>query len=144
LWSDVAPFLNTAADTAESLESENQDPLVTLLVSIRKMVDVDSLGIHRHNDLRAELEGRALDLHHDGPKTLPRYMMKMLHTDLATAAELDDAVRDPTVFTFHTRKEEARKIVENVSVEIDVAGMRHKDSPDYGYEIHDAEEEDFA
>jgi len=115
-----------------------------LLASIRKMMDVDSPGIHRYDDLRAELEGRALDLRHDGPNTLPRYMMKMLHADLATAAELDDAFRDPTVFTFRTRKEEVRKIVENVSVEMIEAGMRHKDSADYGYEIHDVEEEDVA
>jgi serine/threonine protein kinase len=91
-WSDMAPFVGFV-DDATSSGGEGEDPLIAQLEFIEMMLAVDYDGYYNIPGLRE----RAEDMRHEGPKTMPKTLIKLLHEDLATAAELERAVQDPLV-----------------------------------------------
>jgi hypothetical protein len=113
--SDVVPF-NGEPEPAGSVEVE--DPLVTQLIYVEMMLRGDYDGYYNIVETRE----RAVDMRHDGPQTLPRKLMELLHADLVTAVELDSAVRDPVVLKTVAKKEALGKVLEDAHVTISGSG----------------------
>lgn len=124
-WSDVASdFSSTGSDL--SYGREGQDLRALLLAQIKSATGAAAEGSLDVQYLRNALLGTAQDMRHEGPETIPRDMMRLLHADLATAAELERVMRDPVVIRFMARKEGLRSIVEDVPFIMDGmnAGMK--------------------
>jgi hypothetical protein len=119
-YSDVAPFLGLVTYAGVQ---EGEDPLISLLRQVRSMLASTYDGPFEMDDLRKQLAPRLEQMRHDGPETLPRDLMKLLHSDLVTGPELERAVQGPLVIRFQAKKEEMRKIVEDVLVEMGGAGF---------------------
>lgn len=114
-WSDVAPFLSAKA-AGEGCD----DALVLLSRDLHAVLGDD--GTFGLEDVKQQFIIRAEDMRNTGPKTIPRDVVKMLHSDLATEEELGFAMRNPTVIKFGTKREELRRIVEGVPVEMGSGG----------------------
>ncbi|KAG9192576.1 hypothetical protein G6011_11310 [Alternaria panax] len=106
-WSDVAPFMQFQSD-ATWLRGEGDDPLLIQLASIQRMLAEEYDG---YTDL-SELRERAVDVRHEGPETMPRNLMKLLHADLVTPDELDRAVRAPLVLKLTAKRGAMAKFLE--------------------------------
>ena len=104
-WSDVAPFLDT---------DEVGDPLIALLAAVEMTLSGHFDGYHSISDLRDGAE----DLRHEGPHLIPKALLKLLHADLATAAELDRAVQEPAVIEGAADKEAFGELSEDDSVTV--------------------------
>jgi hypothetical protein len=116
-WSDVAPFMQFPSDVT-GLRGEGDDPLFIKLRYIRMQLREDYDGTYNLPEIRE----RAVDIRHGGPEVMPWNLMKLLHSDLVTADELDRAVRDPLVFKVQAKKEAMAKILEDVPVTMGVNG----------------------
>lgn len=117
-WSNVNPFNDMPIDIVDAQEEEDQHPVVTLMVSIKRMLSVDGPVVSSMDHIHTELGGIAEDLLRQGPHTLPRNMMMLIHADFVTGEELNCAVRNSAVLKFPTRNEEMRRIVDDVPVAI--------------------------
>ncbi|KAL1800021.1 hypothetical protein ACET3X_000363 [Alternaria dauci] len=91
-WSDVAPFMPSVSNFP-ALSGEGDDPILVLLAFIRMML----AGNHDGCTGLSGLYARAVDIRHEGPRSMPWNVMRLLHADLVIAEELDRAVRDPLV-----------------------------------------------
>jgi hypothetical protein len=118
-WSDVAPFLRFATSGGGE---EGEDPLISLLRHVQSMLADTYDGPFDMAGVREQLEPRLTQMRHEGPQMLPRDVTKLLHSDLVTGPELERAVQDPLVLKFEAQKEEMRRIVEDVPVEMGGAG----------------------
>ncbi|KAI4655296.1 hypothetical protein J4E93_000006 [Alternaria ventricosa] len=128
-WSDVAPFLDT---------EDVGDPLIVLLAAVEMTLSGHYDGYHEISDLRDGAE----DIRHEGPHVLPRTLMKLLHADLATAAELDRAVQEPPVTEAAVDKEALEEISEDDSVTVggsDYGGVNPESTGDKTRIIEDGD-----
>ncbi|KNG52187.1 ser thr protein phosphatase superfamily protein [Stemphylium lycopersici] len=114
-WSDVAPFLNGITNVA-GWGGEGEDGLVVLLATVRSMLADDFQGDMDMETLRNTVGALAQDIRHNGPSTVPWDLMKLVHADLATDAELERAKRNAVVIKFRTQKEEVKAVVEDAPV----------------------------
>ncbi|KAF1843237.1 uncharacterized protein K460DRAFT_368144 [Cucurbitaria berberidis CBS 394.84] len=121
-WSDSAPFL-----AVKAAREDTDDPTVLVLRDIQEVLGDDApFGL---KDIKQNFVVRVEKLRNTGPETIPRYMMKLLHADLATEEELESAFRKLTVLKFETRREEFRRIVKDVPLMMGTwghAGMKGK------------------
>jgi hypothetical protein len=117
-WSDV-PFMDTQGDAGMT------EPLLGMLDEVQALrhthggIDLD--------DLQDIFWNRLEDLRLDGPKNMPRRMLEFMHADLATDAEIENALREPMVLKFETKKDEFKRLISNERVEMGsggYAGMR--------------------
>jgi hypothetical protein len=121
-WSDVAPFLK---DEGAGKIMETSDPIVLLLQTVRGILAHDK--VLTLDDIQREFGGQLEAIRHEGPQNVPWPMMKVLHADVATDEEMEDAVREPTVLKFATMREELRRLRDRVPVVMGLgghAGMR--------------------
>ncbi|KAL7774368.1 hypothetical protein CFE70_005280 [Pyrenophora teres f. teres 0-1] len=114
-WSELAPFLRHELPLFDQ-EQVLQNPLATMLDTVRWLIKLDMHGDFLIKIVHFMLEGDATDLRDEGPFSLPPFMMRFLHSDLATADDIENALRDPTALNLPTKKEEVRRIVEDMPV----------------------------
>lgn len=123
-YSDTAPFLDIAS-TSGSGETITDDAILLILQSITTLLTSSAAPTLRA--IRQQLQSRLIDIRHTGPETLPRPIARLMHSDLATNAEFEHALREPTVLRFTNKHEEYVKIVANEQVEMGrgrFAGMK--------------------
>jgi hypothetical protein len=85
-WSDLSPYVRFVEGNYET-----DDPLALILKETRRLSR--STELLDLDGVRAHLEARLIDCRHNGPEYLPRYLVKLLHSDLATDAEFEHALQ---------------------------------------------------
>jgi hypothetical protein len=86
-WSDLSPYIRFVEE-----DIDMDDALALVLEEICRLRN--STGTLDLEGVRAQLEARLIDLRHTGPEHLPRYFVKLLHSDLAIDAEFEHALRN--------------------------------------------------
>ncbi|EAT78985.1 hypothetical protein HBH56_072600 [Parastagonospora nodorum] len=122
-WSDATPFVRHAEGDADMV---TDDPILLVLRDIRLLHATPSPSLV---DIRAQFEVRLIDIRASGPAQLPRPTCQRLHSDLATQAEFERALREPAVIRFEDRYEDFIKIMADEPVEMGAgghAGMKTK------------------
>jgi hypothetical protein len=103
-WSDLSPYVRFVERNYDM-----DDPLTLILKNIcrlsRPTEPLDLEGV------RAHLEAKFIDSRHNGPEYLPRYLVELLHSDLAIDTQFEHALRQPTVIKFATKHEVFVRIV---------------------------------
>ncbi|KAH8706115.1 hypothetical protein GQ44DRAFT_777782 [Phaeosphaeriaceae sp. PMI808] len=112
-WSDLTPLAEHAV-VGDTLWTD--DPLLILLQHARDMVALETqLMLQDTGMLNFVL---CLEkIRHGGPMEVPGGMVMLLHSDLATEEEFEDAMRDPTVLQFVAKKDEFKSLAEGGLVE---------------------------
>ena len=99
---DGAPSVDVLGD-AHSMAGVVRDVRALLAsTEVLKMENVE-------RELRPKLE----EVRSTGPETVLDELLKLLHEDLVTEKELDDAMRDPVVLRFKTKREELQRVIGN-------------------------------
>jgi hypothetical protein len=115
MWSDCAPFLVMMQGDVVS-----DEPILLVLQDVRRLLQSDApLTIA---GIRARLEPKLIDIRHTGPEHIPRNLVKLLHSDLATGVEFEHALREPTTIRFGNKHEQFVRIMAGEPVNMGSGG----------------------
>lgn len=116
-WSASPSFFRYAEEG--DAEMVTDDPILLALHDIRRLLATPSASLV---NIRAQLQARLIDIRTSGPAQFPRTTYQRLRSDLATLAEFEHALREPTVIKFEDRHQDFIEIVADEPVEMGTGG----------------------